>query len=29
MYIPNPDPIKYVGDPSPEIDKNWDIMTRG
>ncbi|KAH8680834.1 hypothetical protein BX600DRAFT_504586 [Xylariales sp. PMI_506] len=31
IFIPNPDPIRYVGDPSlhPEIDENWDKLTYG
>ncbi|KAK1774233.1 hypothetical protein QBC45DRAFT_425612 [Copromyces sp. CBS 386.78] len=31
MYVPNPDPILYVGNPTlhPEIDWNWDNLTYG
>lgn len=29
MYIPHPDPIKYVGEPSDEIDQNWERLTWG
>lgn len=29
MYIPNPDPVQYVGEPSPLIDQNWDTLTWG
>ena len=30
-FIPNPDPVKYIGDPIqyPEIDSNWDNLTWG
>jgi hypothetical protein len=31
IFIPNADPLLYVGDPKlhPEIDDNWDRMTWG
>lgn len=29
LYIPNPDAIKYVGEPSAEIDKAWEDLTDG
>jgi hypothetical protein len=29
LYIPNPDPIRYVGTPSAEIDKAWEDLTDG
>ena len=31
MFIPNPDPVLYVGNPTlhPEIDWNWDNLTYG
>ncbi|ETI25970.1 hypothetical protein G647_02747 [Cladophialophora carrionii CBS 160.54] len=29
MFVPNPDPVRYVGPPSPEIDKNWEKLTWG
>jgi hypothetical protein len=31
MYIPNPDPVRYVGDPKefPEIDENWENLVYG
>ncbi|KXJ86420.1 hypothetical protein Micbo1qcDRAFT_140322 [Microdochium bolleyi] len=31
IYLPNPDPVRYVGDPTiyPEIDRNWDNLTWG
>ncbi len=31
VYIPNPDPIVYVGSPyeNPEIDENWERATWG
>jgi hypothetical protein len=29
MFIPNPDPLQYVGAPNPEIDENWDRLTWG
>lgn len=28
-FVPNPDPITYVGDPSPEVDRAWDELTWG
>ncbi|KAH8807268.1 hypothetical protein F5884DRAFT_880154 [Xylogone sp. PMI_703] len=28
-YVPHPDPIKYVGDPSPDIDNAWEELTWG
>jgi hypothetical protein len=27
--VPSPDPIDYVGEPSDEIDENWEILTGG
>jgi hypothetical protein len=27
--VPHPDPITYVGDPSPEIDRAWEELTWG
>jgi hypothetical protein len=27
LFIPNPDPIRYIGEPGPEVDKNWDAIT--
>ena len=27
IFIPNPGPVKYVGDPSPEIDEAWEYLT--
>lgn len=29
MFVPNPSPIQYVGDPTPEIDDNWEKLTWG
>ncbi|KAF2099745.1 hypothetical protein NA57DRAFT_75250 [Rhizodiscina lignyota] len=29
MYIPHPTEKKYVGDPEPEIDQNWEELTWG
>lgn len=29
MYVPHPDMIKYVGEPSKEIDENWETLTWG
>lgn len=29
IFIPNPDPVKYVGEPSPELDENWERLTWG
>jgi hypothetical protein len=31
VYVPNPDPIRYVGDPLryPEIDDNWEKLSYG
>ncbi|KAJ5958813.1 uncharacterized protein N7479_005963 [Penicillium vulpinum] len=29
IFIPNPDPIAYVGPPSKEIDDNWEELTWG
>lgn len=31
MIIQNPDPLRYVGNPFeyPEIDENWETLTRG
>ncbi|KAM0803874.1 hypothetical protein BDR22DRAFT_886178 [Usnea florida] len=29
MYIPNPDPVQYVGEPSALVDQNWDTLTWG
>jgi hypothetical protein len=29
VYVPNPGPIKYVGDPTPEMDAAWDALTAG
>ena len=31
IFIPNPDPVRYVGHPEdfPEIDENWEKLTRG
>ncbi|MCJ1355237.1 MAG: hypothetical protein MMC33_005228 [Icmadophila ericetorum] len=28
-WVPNPGPKKYVGNPSAEIDANWDAITWG
>jgi hypothetical protein len=28
-WIPNPGSIKYIGEPSPEIDQNWEDATWG
>jgi hypothetical protein len=27
LFIPNPDRIRYIGEPGPEVDKNWDAIT--
>jgi len=27
--VPHPDPITYVGPPSPEIDRAWEELTWG
>lgn len=29
MYIPNPAKVKYVGDPTPEIDQAWEKLIAG
>jgi hypothetical protein len=29
LYVPNPDKTKYVGEPSKEIDDNWEKLTWG
>jgi hypothetical protein len=29
MYIPNPDPINYIGDPDPNVDAAWENLTYG
>jgi hypothetical protein len=28
-WTPNVNPVNFVGEPSPEIDKNWDDLTWG
>lgn len=28
-YVPHPDPITYIGNPSPEIDEAWEVLTWG
>jgi len=28
-YVPHPDPITYVGEPSPAIDQAWEDLTWG
>lgn len=28
-FVPHPDPIQYVGEPSPEIDRAWEKLTWG
>ena len=28
-YVPNPDPVKYVGEPSPAIDDAWEELIGG
>lgn len=27
LHVPHPDPVRYTGDPSPEIDRNWEELT--
>ncbi|KAF2663827.1 hypothetical protein BT63DRAFT_460949 [Microthyrium microscopicum] len=29
LFIPNPDPVRYIGEPNAEVDKNWDELTWG
>jgi hypothetical protein len=29
IFIPNPDTVKYVGTPTPEIDEAWELLTGG
>jgi hypothetical protein len=29
MFVPRPAALKFVGDPTPEIDQNWESITDG